>query len=378
MENIKPDLSDFRRDWISELEKQRLLQLTGEHPPLLEDSEMSTASTSTMRPQSQSRESTTTLRNTSALPVLENEDIPVASGDEMDIDLPESDIVKHEIKGAVIFATDFGTTFSAAAYAQTGEENRHRVKVVAGYPDDPRALSGKPGLEVPTESWYPDKSQMAEAALNNEVMHANEHVFDDLYDVSDTEENQRFEDESLSEDDALNFETLGIDNQIRNFFWGYGIQRLTVPDMDHSKFNRISRSKLLLDSSNHTQHVRNDLRPIINRLKRTKVIKEQEDVIADYLTHFFLHSKRELIRDGISDTSKVEHVLCVPIVWSSKALRTMQRAMETAIRKSEFGSLNNLFLVTEPEAAAAFVLGKSNEVNVSILSSPEKWRLADL
>jgi hypothetical protein len=42
----------------------------------------------------------------------------------------------------------------------------------------------------------------------------------------------------------------------------------------------------------------------------------------------------------------------------------MQKAMEKAIRDSGLGSMENLFIVAEPEAAAAYVLDGHNDVNV--------------
>lgn len=105
-------------------------------------------------------------------------------------------------------------------------------------------------------------------------------------------------------------------------------------------------------------------------MKASKTIREDIDVIADYLAHFLLHVKKQLISDGIVNIDLVEHVVTVPIVWSTKALRAMQRAMQTAIRKSECGSINNLFLVSEPEAAAAFILSKGTRINVNILAFP--------
>lgn len=160
-------------------------------------------------------------------------------------------------------------------------------------------------------------------------------LIEDLYGVSDDEGNQSPDDEPLDEDAGL--PDYGIQEEFddfRSFVWGFGIERETAADMDYSKFNRITRSKLLLDSSEHTTQVREELRPVLNRLMRLRIIGKSEDVIADYLTSFLQHAKKELISKGVVNTDLVEHVLTVPIVWSPKALRTMQRAMETAIRES--------------------------------------------
>jgi hypothetical protein len=329
--------------------------------------EMSVASTSTLLPfsASQSRNATPLMGRATGL-LERTSRHPEPEHDEMDIDMPD---IEEPSEPPIIVATDFGTTFSAVAYAKREENNAHpRIKIIANYPDDPRAMQGKPGLEVPTESWYPNKAQMAEVIQDTEMTTANDPGFDDQYDASDQDVHDIWrisEDDSSDENEDLVPHPLPVDNEIRNFVWGYGIQELTTPDMIHRDYNRIARSKLLLDRSTKTQKVRDQLRPILTRLKRSKKIREDEDVIADYLTQLFLHTKEQLRSSGISNASPIEHVLCVPVVWKPQALRKMQKAMATAIRKSEFGSIDNLFLVSEAEAAAAYVLGKSDEVQVS-------------
>ena len=326
-----------------------------------EDREMSEASAATLQHKPQSRESTATMRGVSEIPNPQGHSV-----DAMDIDIPEARETSsaNAKKPTVIVATDFGTTFSSVAFALCEDGRRPRVKMVANYPDDPRALQGRPSLEVPTESWYPDSRQLAELDAEMDMKFNNEEDVD-LYGTSDQErEDNQLEDDPLEDGDT---DSRPPDRKSRDFVWGYGIQKLTTPDMDAKQFDRIARSKLILDTSDHTQQVRNELRPVMNRLKRRKIIDQEVDVIADYLTRLFIHSKRQ-IQDAleISDSTPVEHVLCVPIVWSSAALRKMQKAMKDAIERSGLGTMENLFLVSEPEAAAAYVLGQSDEVNVSI------------
>jgi hypothetical protein len=52
-------------------------------------------------------------------------------------------------------------------------------------------------------------------------------------------------------------------------------------------------------------------------------------------------------------------------VWPSRAYRAMQAAMSVAAKRPELGSLvngslDNLFIISEPEAAAACVLAEDN------------------
>lgn len=121
--------------------------------------------------------------------------------------------------------------------------------------------------------------------------------------------------------------------------------------------------------------IRDDLRPILARLKQAKIkrkktIKRDEDVIADYLTQLFRHTKEQLEGMGIPGGSEFEHVLCVPAMWDADACREMQNSVAIAVKRTGLGSMDDFFLVSEPEAAAAFVLaGHRHEINVSRIST---------
>jgi len=149
-------------------------------------------------------------------------------------------------------------------------------------------------------------------------------------------------------------------------FWGFEMfEQLRVLDIKPSQFQHITRSKLLLDESAETKVVREELAPVLEELKKRKAIRGNEDVIADYLTQLFRHTKHELeTTHEISDTCSVEHVLCVPNVWSSKANRRMQAAVGIAIRNSGLGTPHNMFLVAESEAAAAYIIESNNQIKV--------------
>lgn len=374
MDVDEPNLEVWRKECIEAIETAGLGQLTSNQDQdesrserqlgnvrkrfSYQDREMSEASTATLQHISQTRESTATLRGVSDL-----SEPHLSSSDAMDIDMQEASrpSTAKARKPTIIVATDFGTTFSSVAFAMREEGWRPMIKIVANYPDDARARQGRPSLEVPTESWYPDAAQLAELDME---MNLNNQEDIDLYGISDQDEE---EDDYRPDDDFLavnggndEFST----NAPRNFFWGYGIQKLIAPDMDPNQFDRVARSKLLLDTKAYTQEVRDELRPVIQRLRRRRIINEDGDVIADYLTQLFIHAKKQIMDVlEMPETTSVEHVLCVPIIWSSKALRTMQSAMKCAIQNSGLGGMENLFLVSEPEAAAAYVLGQSDEVD---------------
>ena len=270
-----------------------------------------------------------------------------------------------------VVSIDFGTTFSSVSFIALPKHqrdppiDRKKIRSIVNYPGEPnwgqmRAKS----REVPTESWYPQEALFNDST--EEVMMSGGNFNDDVH-----------EDENALPDEILPQEDDGAadnepDDSSSGFLWGFGIQEL-LQDTDH-KWNRnrlITRSKLLLDASEHTDEVRRQLRPILDRLRRKNLIKKDEDVIAHYLMHLFRHVKEQLTRfHGFTMTCQVEFVLCVPAMWTPQASRTMQTVMETAISRSGFGSVDkgsvdNLFIVSEPEAASVQVLADNEVAKVS-------------
>jgi hypothetical protein len=371
MADNNPSLEVFHQEWIGELEEARFARLTGGQAQI-NYREVSEASTSTLRPMSVSRESTHTI--TGDMTNLKHEvAAPCYSGDEMDLDSPQTPNMAQtpDAEESLIVATDFGTTFSAVAFVRRRKDKREQVEVISNYPGDGKTFfGGSASVQVPTESWYPDQHQIQESFLNPTSHNQVEDPYRGLYDDSYADEDQNSEGELDAEP------TMELDprptRDAPNFVWGYGIHRLIRPDADLTQFNQIAKSKLLLDNSPRTQSIREELRPIIERLKnkkkkpgRTSLVKTDEDIIADYLTQLLLHTKEQLAtQHGVPNNIAIEHVLCVPVVWNAKACRTMERAMETAIKDSGLGTSKGLFLVPEPEAAAAYIIGKNKEVNV--------------
>ena len=352
-----PELEAFRRERINDLEEARLLRLTGGENQV-QQREMSVASTSTLLPMSRE----TTVPRSGLSQYSDFLAMDSMSDGNMDIDDQETptplDLGTNQ--NPLIIATDFGTTFSSVAFARRGEALRPEIKLITNYPHDPMSLRNDSTKQVPTESWYPDAHQAIESASDPAFSHLNYEPVENLYNAEDVGEPR-----NRNDPDRMDTDPQIEENEQTDFHWGYGIQSLTTPDMVRSDYNRVARSKLLLDKSEETEGVRRELRPVLNRLKQRKRIKLDEDVIADYLTQLFRHTKEQLVRDhGFTDATPIEHVLCVPVIWTGSASRTMQRAMTTAVKNSGLGTMDGLFLVSEPEAAAAYVLDKGNEVNV--------------
>ncbi|KAJ8064182.1 hypothetical protein OCU04_006533 [Sclerotinia nivalis] len=290
------------------------------------------------------------------------ESTSAAAGDNMSataVGIPAGIAGKNENEpDRLIIATDFGTTFSCVAFAS----EKGDIRIVKGYPADPMTLQRNPRSDVPTESWYPNKVKLEELAAES-IPTTDEPMlrFDDDDDDGSDDDDLAHRKISTSAN-SMEIDPPSMSSKI--MYWGYEVQdRLSDPDLDRKQYNCITRSKLLLDTSVETEKIREELTPILRKLKVKQYIKSDVDVITQYLEQLFLHTKRYLneIR-RLKNTTIVEHVLCVPVIWSASACRKMQNAMEIAIQRSDLGSINNLFLVSEPEAAAAFVLANSNSI----------------
>ena len=292
-----------------------------------------------------------------------------------DVDMEEAESPSH-----LIVAFDFGTTFSSVAYARVSERMPRdtlgitNVKCITRYPDD-RAPPGvtfawEPREDVPTELWYnlpppPKQRKSGHQTLQGsgeESMNEDSTLSDasSEFSCSYPEDAENLENEQLNSGEDC--------GRSASLFWGFGVQKqLKNIDIPKDGTRRLTRFKLMLhENSKETEDIRAGLSVILKNLKKSKMVKQDTDVVSDYLEQLFKHTKAELRRlNEYSDSTPVEFVLCVPAVWPSKACRFMQAAMSAAAKRSEFGylvngSLDNLFIISEPEAAAACVLAEDN------------------
>ena len=266
-----------------------------------------------------------------------------------------------------VVAVDFGTTFSSVAYVGYAHENQRRrielrqIEIVDRYPDHP--YGNFICHDVPTEIWYAPKRERP-VSLNQIIPEPQlpgpaNGAGDYDNDCSDSEVGS----EATLELEHSYPRLQDQPNTGTPLLWGYGVQdQLKEAEYETDYSSRLSRFKLILDESEHTATVRTTLSETCTTLKKMMLIKEDTDIIGDYLEQLFRHTKMRLIEsEGYTDASTVEFVLCIPAVWKSKAARQMQVAMTTAITNSGLGklqnkSIDNLFIVSEPEAAAACVL----------------------
>jgi hypothetical protein len=366
MEIDNPDLRSFRHEWRAELGLDREGQHASDREmnvdsPFYGERETTVASTASLATEILHGEST--VRRSSA-------DVEM-----LDAGAPPGELTSDK---RFIVAIDFGTTFSSVSFLalprDTGindELNAHmyldEIQSIVNYPAEPRFGLLARRKEVPTEIWYPKKAYLDQTLLGARNRSSDIIIIDDLDD--DQTQNR---DHDPDEDAGMETDEDADDEENKDTFWGYEVQRqLRYPDTNRNQNRRMARFKLLLDESDLTRKVRLDLEPNCKELKRKKIIRDREDVIADYLKYLFSHAKDELIKGhDFSDACPVEFVLCVPPIWTPKASRIMQKNMERAIRESGFGSVendsvDNLFIVSEPEAAAAYVLASTTAVLVS-------------
>ncbi|KAK7906417.1 hypothetical protein PG985_016423 [Apiospora marii] len=284
---------------------------------------------------------------------------------------------EEELGKRLIIAIDFGTTYSCVSYAavQRGERPeylmRDRIESIENYPNDQDPDAASPmKKQVPTELMYPKtadfraKEGLPELADGDEPQEEVPALHDedgdiDMADADDKTVQQYMEELMLDNSDTLS--------------WGYSVhESQSLPKVHSDSSSKpLSRFKLLLDTSPMTEEVRHSLKDTVESLQKRKIIKKPLQLIADFLTCLLRHTKEELADRGYDDSWALEIVLCVPAIWTQKACRDMQSALAVAMEKTNFkgvdiqnNSIENLFIVSEPEAAAAYVLAWSPDVHV--------------
>jgi hypothetical protein len=285
----------------------------------------------------------------------------------------------------IILAVDFGTTFSSVAYVRLDGMTQDtvldlkNVNCITGYPGDrsvPREW-GQLREDVPTELWY-SLGELAGQESSEDVATGPTGDDSDSEHISEYNFSSQSSSESEGESDK---ETEQREEKPRNsstLFWGFEVQlQLQRIDKRKDDLKRVTRFKLMLDPKNTlTNHIYGEIKTITRNLKRSKLIQKDTDIISDYLTQLFTQTRNELRKTpNFDDNIPIEFVLSTPAVWPSKACRIMQTSMAIAAQRSGLGhwekeSLGDLFIVSEPEAAAACVLAEhDNDIHVSSISN---------
>ncbi|KAN0089631.1 hypothetical protein V8E51_019891 [Hyaloscypha variabilis] len=138
--------------------------------------------------------------------------------------------------------------------------------------------------------------------------------------------------------------------------WGWDAKRVEESgEVLPGKF--IDMIKLLLDEAEQSDESRRDelRRRVADDIR--KLDKTVVDVLVDYLTPFFKHIMGYMVDQGYYDLrDKVELDCTVPAIWKEKSRRKMLAAIDKAGQMSGFGFGKAVWLVSEPEAAASYVL----------------------
>jgi hypothetical protein len=276
--------------------------------------------------------------------------------------------------GCLVLAIDFGTTFSSVAFRLTDDVDRkleldpRDINCIKRFPYDPSQYSGW-REEVPTVSCYSKSSKRRRqpAASSSERSSTVDAVDSDA--------------DSILDLPSENGDATILSSQPEEYLWGYRVQREGGPDVSGSIDSKtvskthITRSKLILDDSELTADIRAELQERIESLKGDRMVGKNTDIIIDFLTRLLQHTKSQLIRyHNFDETIPVEFVVCVPVAWKNLAWRKMHTAVTQAVKKAAFSELSkssvqDMFMVSEPEAAAASVLSASSSVEVSFQSS---------
>ena len=279
----------------------------------------------------------------------------------------------ERLNACLVIAIDFGTTFSSVGFRMTDDIDRKLdlgpsdIECVKRFPHDPSPYSVY-RAEVPTESWYrPKPNKRARGpALNSS-------------DESPSPEPHHSDDEDHEQDpdsiyglplDRVHSETRP--SQPSEYLWGYSLQRNCGHDVTSLDTKlRITRPKLILDHSCLTADIRAGLQHSIKVLKENRCIRKDIDVIIDFLTRLLQHTKFYLMNyHNFDEIMPVEFVICVPVAWEQPACRKMQMAVTQAVKRANFSqlgnsSIQNMFMISEPEAAAACVLSGPSNIEVS-------------
>ncbi|CAJ0550261.1 Ff.00g101910.m01.CDS01 [Fusarium sp. VM40] len=255
----------------------------------------------------------------------------------------------------VVVAVDFGETNSAVAYTSVPQGTpstaipESRVKTIRNYPSGMVAgKSDRMSLEVPTQLLYPQGW-----------------VFRPLDELRAAPPGPEIDGDGDSQM-----------NDGSHLLWGYQVLEETMQVTSHSG----NGDTLLYGFKTFMDRVYNDEAPrhhIIealtqlgeNNLGRKIEVHEMLLLVTiDFLTKILKHAKNQIMQKRFIITSS-EIVICVPVIWSQRALRNMQTCMSIAAKlagfpgiKHEDDCIGNIFIVSEPEAAATWLLAQGSRI----------------
>lgn len=311
--------------------------------------------------------------------ILQDSDVDMTL-DELESDEMDGDPVCNIRANRLIIAIDFGTTFSSVAYAVLPKGlppegiDLQGVKCIGCYPgyEPPRGVHYGQDFrqDVPTELWYDDGTtgswrQGSSDDMNGSSQESSGNYMDSSSDEEgpdDKDARSQFNDGNeieASTEESTN-ET-PITSAIR--YWGFEVQqKLNEMNAPRDEARPLTRFKLNLVDGSDTEDVQTELRATLKALKRRGIIKKNTDIYLHYLTDLLTHAKEQLLSSNeLQEDTVIQFVLCVPAKWPVGACRIMQAALEMAVKevglsKNADDEVCNLFMLSEPEAAAECIL----------------------
>ncbi|KAE8441601.1 hypothetical protein EG329_004650 [Mollisiaceae sp. DMI_Dod_QoI] len=311
------------------------------------------------------------------------DDISETLGD----DSPEEP--RHIPRRQFIVGIDYGTTTGSVSFLDSSKGDADTVVYlpdignISNWPEDPTHTGFN--LQVPTETWYSSIPKIRDPATGrfepDPLMDNSGSSSEDNSDSESSQPRVTPAHHTLLPESRLTGSSGADDDDSPDFLWGFQCpyQRYTA-HTTRSVERHVERPKLMLVNTEHTKADRERLRPLLGHLIDSKIIRKHgkpgspvsyldlQDVITDFFVVLLQHTRQELIeRENYTDDCQVRFALTIPVVYSNKSSRVVQWALEEAIRITGFGTLterniDNLFLPTEPRAAAAFLLSASGDI----------------
>ncbi|KAF1845115.1 uncharacterized protein K460DRAFT_416429 [Cucurbitaria berberidis CBS 394.84] len=264
-----------------------------------------------------------------------NESINVSPGAQDTLNPPQpSDLKKPDCR----LSLDFGTTYCSLSYVMNDGDPEQPL-TIGGFKGDHMQYQG--GRQVPTEVLYL-KRRIPTPPL------------------------------------PIGLRPRPRDRRVRYEYktlYGYEAQQWltgTVLREGYEVLCHVQRMKLLINQDDKTCQ---DQRARLEQLLKDRgLIKNCDDTLIHTLTYYLKHAKSELQRNhGLRHDSTIELIITVPVCWGPKALHTMSRLVEQAMKASQLGYFgeekkSTLFLVNEAEAGASHAL-KSRSHNLKIMET---------
>ncbi|KAL2068408.1 hypothetical protein VTL71DRAFT_16506 [Oculimacula yallundae] len=278
-----------------------------------------------------------------------------------------------------VVGLDYGTTFTSVAYVahaiddKTPRFTSKEVKNIINWPEDG---NGGARAQVPTEMWYSPVPITRDAPVDyDESGSEDEHpVARNSNHSGGGESSNRGRGAALLESTLRDrASSTSSHEESSAHLWGYeAYHQMYAANIERGTMGHIARAKLMLVNSKHTVDDRKRVRPQLEYLIGKGTIRKHsttdnvslpdvQDVITDFLVNVLSHTKQQLIElEGFTEDCQISFSLTVPTIWSVRSSRILQASMQEAINIAQFGSLSSLFIVSEPEAAATFLLGNTH------------------